>query len=531
MLFAVPRTFPSALALSLALLALLSARAAGQAPPNDECASAVALAPGVQGPFANVGASSSAPAWSCSTGVRDVWFSYAPAVTGDASIDVCGLAGFEPVVEVLYGTCTALSSALCTRVYCSQVPPLTVPTSPGREIFLRVGGVQRTTGSFTIELQQHLTPPNDECIGALPLVIGPNGPFTTQGASLSEPWSTGYIDADVWFRYRASRTGELLLFPRFALPEIAIVQGFRGTCAQRIATGSSRSYGSPNEVLRVPIWRGEEVLLRFAFLYGTCMSFTLEATEIASPTNDACSGALLLREGANGPFSDAGATPSGPFSCAEQLRDTWFRFAPTLASSFTSFDFRFGFDRELVLELYEGDCSSPQVIQCVAPRLPTLSFVTPTHRDRPLLLRFAFPRALPQSSWTVQVTERPKPSLRRIATGCAGAEIEFFGIASAGQTLLFRSTYPRSSPLAVAMMLGTEQRSPARLCPEDLCALGVDPWAAHASRELRFEMPYTPWTRGLTVAVQGVALRGAFTGCASANGLVQVTDTLLVDFP
>ncbi|MBL8900438.1 MAG: hypothetical protein JNM84_22605 [Planctomycetes bacterium] len=509
------------------------ARAAAQTPPNDECAAAIVLSQGLQGPFHNAGATASIPDWLCRTDFPDVWFTYVPTVSGEASFAICGLAGFELAAEMLYGTCSGLTSHRCTRVYCSTVPQPSVPTIPGRAVFLRVGGAQRTTGSFTIEVRQYLAPTNDECAGALPLALGPNGPFTTEGASPSESWGSSYpaIDADVWFRYRATITGELLLSPRFALTDIALAQGFRGTCSQRTATGISRSYSGPNDALRVPIFRGEDVLLRFAFLYGNRMSFTLEASEIASPSNDECSGAFVLREGANGPFFDAGSTPSGPFACAPPLRDTWFRFTPTLASSITSFDLRTLFSPDLVLELYDGDCAAPQVISCVTPRLNGRSFITPTHRDRPLLLRLAFSRSLPQYSFTLQVTERPKLSQHRIPTGCAGAEIEVSGVAAPGQQLTFRTTYPRASTLAIAMLLGAPQRSWLQLCPEDVCVLGVDPWIVLASRELSLGVPYTPWAQGLSFAVQGVALRGALTGCASANGLVQVTDTLLVNFP
>ncbi len=61
------------------LLALsLVATIGGHALAQDDCSGAILVVGGPNGPYSNVGSTTSAPAWPCGAGANDVWFLYVP---------------------------------------------------------------------------------------------------------------------------------------------------------------------------------------------------------------------------------------------------------------------------------------------------------------------------------------------------------------------------------------------------------------------------------------------------------------------
>ncbi|GAB4142481.1 MAG: hypothetical protein Fur0037_09700 [Planctomycetota bacterium] len=178
-----------------------------QTPPNDDCSAPIAVTDGVNGPFSNLGATSSARPWPCGTGASaDVWFSYTATCAGTLTVDTCSSARtFDTRIEILSGTCQTASSLGCNDDACGTGSSLSVPVAPGQALWIRVGGYDGSQGLF--ELNVSCAPANDDCGGAIPLVEGANGPFGNSGASSSAPaWPCGAIGSDVWFSYTAQFT-------------------------------------------------------------------------------------------------------------------------------------------------------------------------------------------------------------------------------------------------------------------------------------------------------------------------------------
>jgi len=72
---------------------------------------------GVNGPYSNVGATTSVPAWPCASGANDVWFSCIALQNGTMSVDLCTLATWDTALQVFSGTCAASrASAAMTTV-------------------------------------------------------------------------------------------------------------------------------------------------------------------------------------------------------------------------------------------------------------------------------------------------------------------------------------------------------------------------------------------------------------------------------
>jgi hypothetical protein len=178
----------------------------GPPPPNDACANATPLGPGVHGPFSSAGATPDG-ASSCVTQpsvVRDVWFSHVPAASGVIRFSTNSAApfptpvGFKPMENSAFASCGG------AQIACSN---------PGQDLFLTVtAGVscvfrvatypnlQGYTSNFYVTITNPVPPaPNDECLGAIPIAGGSNGPFTTVGATSSPGAPTGLVDT--WFSF------------------------------------------------------------------------------------------------------------------------------------------------------------------------------------------------------------------------------------------------------------------------------------------------------------------------------------------
>ncbi len=138
---------------SLLSLAVLASVAGSVLAQNDECGGAVSVINGPNGPFSNVGASTSSPAWPCAFGGADVWYSYVALGAGTLTVDVCG-ASYDSAIEVFDGSagCGALVSLGCNDDSCALQSSLTVTVATGTLYYIRVGGYASSTGSFTLNV-------------------------------------------------------------------------------------------------------------------------------------------------------------------------------------------------------------------------------------------------------------------------------------------------------------------------------------------------------------------------------------------
>ncbi|MCU0867374.1 MAG: hypothetical protein MUC36_26620 [Planctomycetes bacterium] len=120
-------------------------------PANNECSYAFQLTQGLNGPFTNVGATTSAPAWGCGNGANDVWFRYAASAAGQLSVSTCGQAAFDTVIQVFQGSCGNLVPVACNDDACSVQSTVAVNVTPGLYL-IRVGGYLGATGPFQLQV-------------------------------------------------------------------------------------------------------------------------------------------------------------------------------------------------------------------------------------------------------------------------------------------------------------------------------------------------------------------------------------------
>ncbi|MBL8900665.1 MAG: PKD domain-containing protein [Planctomycetes bacterium] len=170
---------------------------------NDDCGSPVTVALGNNGPYSNVGATTNPldPIWPCGAGGSDLWFSYTTANAGTLVLDTCG-SSYDTTIEAFSGTCGALTSLICNDDACGLQSNIQFPVSAAQVVIFRVGGFGGAQGSFVINVAEIPALTNDECVNAIPVGAGQNGPFSNVGATdnpLDPLWPCAAGGSDVWF--------------------------------------------------------------------------------------------------------------------------------------------------------------------------------------------------------------------------------------------------------------------------------------------------------------------------------------------
>ncbi|MBK9387167.1 MAG: hypothetical protein IPN34_20320 [Planctomycetes bacterium] len=176
-------------------------------PANDECAGAVTINNGANGPFSSVNATDSGPFPCQATGGSDIWFRYTSTCNGPLAFDTCSAnTTFDTVMEVYDGACGTLNPLGCNDDAClATASVVVVPAVTGGVYYVRVGGWSQRQGLFGLNVTCSPVPGNDECTGAIPLNIGANGPFTNLYSSDSQPgWNCAQGGSDVWFTWFAN---------------------------------------------------------------------------------------------------------------------------------------------------------------------------------------------------------------------------------------------------------------------------------------------------------------------------------------
>jgi hypothetical protein len=184
---------------------------------NDDCAGAIALSYGPNGPFSNVGASNGGVVAGCSNspGYRDVWFYLVTAAAGTVTVST-GCGGLDTILTAYDACGGTLLACQDDTVGCgsggSTISFLATATST---YYFRVASYwssgSGSSGSFNITVTIAFPPANDECAGAIPLSYGPNGPFANAGATDGGAVAScgGGGHKDVWFSIVATCPGLL----------------------------------------------------------------------------------------------------------------------------------------------------------------------------------------------------------------------------------------------------------------------------------------------------------------------------------
>ncbi|MBM4063462.1 MAG: hypothetical protein FJ265_20530, partial [Planctomycetes bacterium] len=227
----------------------------------DECAGAIPLRLGGNGPFTNAAATNSVPPFYCGSGGNDLWFTYQAPPATNVRFSTCNAgSNYDTVIEVHSGSCGALTWLGCNDddLSCTQIrrSTLTVTTGAATTLFVRVGGYAGLAGTFVLDVSQ--TPANDDCASAVAVGNGVQGPFSNLGANTSFGWPCAAGGSDVWFVYTASCTGTLLVDTCSAARTYdTALEVFSGTCGSLVSIGCNDDACGLGSSLAVPVAQGQ----------------------------------------------------------------------------------------------------------------------------------------------------------------------------------------------------------------------------------------------------------------------------------
>jgi hypothetical protein len=199
-------------------------------------------------------------------------------------------------------------------------------------------------------------PANDRCWDGIPIGLG-TASGTTAGASDDGASDCGTGTADVWYSYTATCSGTLKIDSCGSSYDtvISVHSACPGGYVNEIqcsddCTGSPCV--APASCLSTDVTAGSTYLIRVSGWNGQTGSFVLHLS-MATPSNNACSGAIGVGDGAN-TFSTCSATTDGPADCSA-LNDVWYRYTATCAG-YVTFSLC-GSDFDTILGVYpDGPC-------------------------------------------------------------------------------------------------------------------------------------------------------------------------------
>ena len=362
-----------------------------QAPANDNCSGATVLTVNSDNLCTSTitstteGATESQPGCNFTSADDDVWFKFTATATTH-KIQVVSNSGTlqNPVFEVFSGSCGSLSSLACINNQSTSYDTeraimngLTI----GNEYFIRVysgGSSSLLRGTFTICVALTVPPANDDCAGAIGLLVNQNQTCTLTNAGTSEEatlsmagcYSGSQADDDVWFEFTATSTVHKITLTPGTI-KFPILELFSGTCG-----GLTSLYCKPDFINNFTIGDltvGQKYYIRvysYNAGYGPAGTFTICINEgTGMPANDGCSGAIALTANT----ASCGVVTSGTLvnatgpltnSCvSEPIRnDVWYKFTATNAEMIlkllnTTFS-------STSMELFSGSCGTPTSLAC-----------------------------------------------------------------------------------------------------------------------------------------------------------------------
>lgn len=357
---------------------------------NNTCAGATSLVYNVPFIDNNIGNTESRAPIACngfiSPVANDVWFKFVYTIQMDSlKVIPQNDDAYDIVLELFSGTCANLTTIGCSDFAepnsNNQTEGFLLSSyglTPGTTYYFRVYGWNGTECNFTAWLKSGipLPPNNDQCAASTQLFAGSTVGGTTVSATQSLAPSTcgGFTSTsgnDVWFRFlKSASMDSLIVYPDISSLDL-ILEIRSGTCAASSSVSCSDGTGNGGiEKLSVAgLVNGTTYLVRVYGYNGSSGDFAIKLK--AAPTNDNCSGALLISPQTTCPnptnYTTIDASQSlAAISCGGFTGiaddDVWFRFvaAGNIDSLFVYPNGTF----DPVVDLRSGTCTSSATIRC-----------------------------------------------------------------------------------------------------------------------------------------------------------------------
>ena len=182
------------------------------APSNDTCETAIEVIAGSPVPFDTVGAASNGGAEFCANMEADIYYTYTPPVDGVMTVGACN--STPGMAIAVYDDCdcppAAFTSVACANDGCAgNAPELQLQVTAGQCYLIRIGADITGTGSGDLLVTLDGAPANDDCSGAVEAFEGLTAFDNTFATDSGATASCGPIEADLYYTYIATDTGDL----------------------------------------------------------------------------------------------------------------------------------------------------------------------------------------------------------------------------------------------------------------------------------------------------------------------------------
>jgi hypothetical protein len=204
---------------------------------------------------------------------------------------------------------------------------------------------------------------NDECVGALPLVVGANPYDTSVGATPSLPAMCIGTANDLWYTYAPSVAGALVTIETcVGTAYDSALEVYTGACGALTPVACNDDACALQSRVQF-VANGSSYYVRVGGFGINNGAGVLTVTDVPVP-NDECTGATPLAQGAN-PFDNLLATSSVEPWCGAISggSDRWYTYTSTgIGNTITVNTCGSGFDT--VLEVYTGACGALASVAC-----------------------------------------------------------------------------------------------------------------------------------------------------------------------
>jgi len=275
---------------------------------NDDCPSAITL-PVNAGCVTTAGNTTGATAYIAGcvgNADDDIWYKFVATAASHEILVTPTIATFDPVVELLSGTCGSLTSMVCQDVNGANVAETIVATglTIGTTYYVRVYhyGAGSGGGTFNICISNPpAAPANDNCAGATTVTENTsciNTAGTTVGATSSGGVCSGSGAQDVWYKFVATNSTAIVTLSPSATMD-GVVQLYSGTCAALVSIQCEDAGGTgvAETINAIGLTAGSTYYVQVSDYLGSSQTFNLCVYGPAAsgvPSNDAPCNAIAL---------------------------------------------------------------------------------------------------------------------------------------------------------------------------------------------------------------------------------------------
>ena len=315
--------------------------------------------------------------------------------------------------------------------------------------------------------------PNDECINAIVVPAGLNGPYDNSCATTSVPaWPCGGGGNDLWYCYtHTGAAGSVSADTCTGSTFDTTLEVFSGPCTaltSLVCNDDSCGFQSAASFTAAP---ATTYYIRVGGFASATGMFNLRISAAAQcPPADECVTAIPARVGLNGPYNTACATTSVPaWPCGAGGADLWFVYRHTGWNATVDVNTCTGTTFDTTLEVFSGACTSLTSLGCNDDTCGLQSQVifSATQGMTYYIRVGGFGGGTGNFSLTIKIAG----SFTSVSPGCGGSTL--VGTSSAGSGLpeigsTMTLTVTPAAGIAQAIWLGLPQ-PPVTLCPG--CAL------------------------------------------------------------